>query len=198
MRSYALTSFICFVFIIGCTNPFDTRTPEEPDPDSTQPTSFNLQNDPNTILAKIQQTFEFKDSKSYKDCFATPAIIPGGFVFIPDQNEASRFSNWTVAEEERYFIDFTSKFDVTVQFDPQQPVPQPIAGTNDTLILDFNYTITAAADRFPPELYRGRSVMRILKTPQEIWFIYRWLDLQETDTGDSTWSTLKANYSVTR
>ena len=196
MKRQILISMICVSFIAGCANPFSTRTPEEPDLDSTQPTSFNLQNDPNTLLAKIQQTYEFKDSKSYKDCFANQAIVPGGFLFIPDQNEASRLANWTLEDEERYFTNLVNKFEVTFDFNPDEAVPQPIPGTSDTMLLEFDYTITASAERQQPERYQGRSIMRLLKTPQEIWFIYRWIDLQEVSVSDSTWSTLKANFRI--
>lgn len=196
MKRWAKISFLCIVFIAGCTNPFSTRTPEDPDLSSTQPTSFNLQNDPNTLLAKIQQTYEFKDSKSYKDCFANPSIHPDGFLFIPDQNEASRLTNWILDDEERYFTNLVNKFDVTFDFNPEEAVPQPIPGTSDTMLLEFDYTITASDDILGTERYEGRSVMRLLKTPQEIWFIYRWLDLQEASKSDSTWSTLKANFRI--
>ena len=196
MKKWAKILILYIVFIAGCTNPFSTRTPEDPDLSSTQPTSFNLQNDPNTLLAKIQQTYEFKDSKSYKDCFANPSVFPGGFLFIPDQNEASRLTNWILDDEERYFTNLVNKFDVVFDFNPEQAVPQPIPGTSDTMLLEFDYIITASDGILGTERYEGRSVMRLLKTPQEIWFIYRWLDLQEASKSDSTWSTLKANFRI--
>ena len=87
-------------------------------------------------------------------------------------------------------------FPLGLDFDPTKAVPQPVPGTTDTMLLEFDYTITATAIGNQPERYQGRSIMHLLKTSQEIWFIYRWIDLQQVNVSDSTWSTLKANFRI--
>lgn len=179
----------------ACANPFSTRSPENPESGSGQtPIDNTLQTNPNTILAKIAQTFRLKDSRSYLECFATETMIPGGFHFVPENDESARLSNWTVQDENNYFTNFTSIVQTaTIDFSNESP-PTPVRISQDTLQIDFNYLITAQF-RTNTERFQGRSIIRILKGSNQLWFIYEWEDLRlETDENPITWSTLKANF----
>lgn len=185
------------LWLLQCTNPFDTRTPEPPNLNSGQPLSDNtLQTDPNRILEKIRQSFELKDVRAYRAGFADEALSGVRFVFIPEDGEMHRLSDWRLEDEENYFNNLVSDNQVTIAFTPEQPVPTPVSNSPDTLQLDFEYRITTNQFRTNSRRYQGRSIMRIFRTSEELWYIFRWQDLRsgDTESADSTWSTLKANY----
>ena len=190
---------ICAAVVLHCTNPFSTRTPEEPDLGSGTGISDNsLQTDPNRILEKIQQSFEMKDSRAYRACFADVSLIGVGFSFIAEDTEMPRLTDWTLDDEELYFNNLISSATVDFAVIPENPIPTPVSNSPDTLQLDYEYIITARQLRANSERYKGRSIMRILKSSDELWYIYEWHDLRVSRDSqtDSTWSTLKANFRI--
>lgn len=177
-----------------CTNPFDTRTPEEPDPGG-QPTVGNgLQNTPNTVLTQIKLSFEEENSQLYQDCFADPLKIGATFMFLPEQDEATRLVNWTLDNEKQYFRNFINS-DELKKVELTYNTLSEIQVTVDTFKTEFTYEITAEfitkTDR-----YQGRSILGLLRAQSnQLWYIYEWVDLRlGPEQSDSTWSTLKANY----
>lgn len=197
MRNLTLTFAVAVCLLASCTNPFSTRTPEAPSGDTS--IDRNLQTDPNQVLTKIQQAFQQKDTQAYQDCFADSTLIGSRFVFTPEQNESYRLNNWEIADERNYFFNLVNAEElqtVDIQYPGSAAIPTPVTSSPDTLEIDFNYLITAEF-RTKTEMYQGRSILRILKSPEELWYVYEWLDLRNsTDISDSTWSTLKANYRI--
>ncbi len=196
-RSFFTLLVLLTALIMHCTNPFTTRTPEAPEGDNTL--SRNLQTDPNTILTKIQQSFQQRDTQNYFDCLADTVQFRNGFNFVPEQAEADRLNNWQREEERTYFFNLINADELDrLQVDIlEQTFPAPVTTSPDTLEMDFAYLITVKF-RTKTERYQGRSILKILKSTGELWFVYEWLDLQDTDgdVSDSTWSTLKANYRI--
>lgn len=198
MKRSLFTLFVLLTaLLMHCTNPFTTRTPEAPEGDNTL--SRNLQTDPNTILTKIQQSFQQRDTQNYFDCLADTVQSRSGFNFIPEQAEADRLNNWQREEERTYFFNLINTDELDrLQVDIlEQTFPAPVTTSPDTLEMDFTYLITVKF-RTKTERYQGRSILKILKSTGELWFVYEWLDLQGSDgnVSDSTWSTLKANYRI--
>lgn len=190
---------ICAAVVSRCTNPFSTRTPEEPDLGNGTGISDNsLQTDPNRVLEKIEQAFEMKDSRAYRACFADESFIGIGFSFIAEDTEMPRLTDWTLDDEERYFNNLVSSATVDFAVIPESPIPTPVSNSPDTLQLDYEYVISVTQLRASIERYKGRSIMRILKAPDELWYIYEWHDLRvsRASQSDSTWSTLKANFRI--
>ena len=193
-----ITTLAVMAFLFaGCTNPFSTRTPEAPSGDTS--IDRNLQTDPNQVLTKIQQAFQQKDTQAYQDCFADSTLTGSSFAFTPEQNESYRLNNWEITDERNYFFNLVNAEElqtVDIQYPGSPAIPTPVTSSPDTLEIDFNYLITAEF-RTKTEMYQGRSILRILKSPEELWYIYEWLDLRNSsDISDSTWSTLKANYRI--
>lgn len=197
MKKLTFGFAVAIYLLASCTNPFSTRTPEAPSGDTA--IDRNLQTDPNQVLTKIQQAFQQKDTQAYQDCFADSNLIGSSFVFTPEQNESYRLNNWEITDERNYFFNLVNAEalqTVDIQYPGSAAIPTPVTSSPDTLEIDFNYLITAEF-RTKTEMYQGRSILRILKSPEELWYIYEWLDLRNsTDISDSTWSTLKANYRI--
>ncbi len=181
---------------MACANPFSTRSPETPNL-GNDVSDNSLQTDPNRILEKIQQSFDLKDARSYRACFAEVALVGQAYLYISENSEAARLINWGVDDEENYFFNLTSDGDVVLQFTPEKPLPTPVSTSPDTLQLDFEYEIAVIFQQ-RAEHYRGRSVLKIFKAGDERWYIFEWRDLlkQSSTIADSSWSTLRANYRI--
>lgn len=190
---WIVISGILLSVCLSCTNPFNTRTPEEPASDEP-PTNTPLQNDPGTILDKIQLAFREKDIRLYSDCLADPSLVNASFIFLPEAQEISRFSNWTKADEINYFNNLVNN-DTLIQVKLEYNIETFKIIAQDTVQIDFSYSITAEF-RKKTESYQGRSILDILESSASLWYIFRWVDLRlDTDALiDGTWSTLKANY----
>ncbi len=196
VTKFTLFAIFCFGLFYACANPFSTRTPETPNL-GNDISDNSLQTDPNRMLEKIQQSFELKDARSYRACFAEAALVGQNYLYIAENSEAARLINWGVDDEENYFLNLTSEGDVVLQFSPENPLPTPVSTSPDTLQLDFEYEISAVF-QVRTEHYRGRSVLKIFKAADERWYIFEWRDLlkQGGTAADSSWSTLRANYRI--
>ena len=185
-----LLSLLCY-----CTNPFSTRSPEEPDPNAGQPTTGNnLQNTPDSVIAKIKLSFEQRNPQLYLDCLADPVRIGTFFVFFPEQDEAARLVNWMLSDEKQYFNNFVNSEDL-LKVELKDSVLSSFTTSLDTFRTEFIYKITAQF-RTKTDRYQGRSILGLLRASgDQLWYIYEWVDLRAGDeTSDSTWSTLKADY----
>ena len=189
---------IVLAFLLGtvfyCTNPFDTRAPEEPDPGEQPSVGSGLQNNPNTVMTKIQLSFEEENPQLYQDCFADPLKIGAVFMFLPEQDEAARLVNWTLDNEKQYFRNLVNSDGFEKAELTYTPLSE-IQVTVDTFKTEFTYEITVQF-KTETDRYQGRSILGLLRAQgDQLWYIYEWVDLRlGPDRSDSTWSTLKANY----
>ncbi len=184
--------------LMNCTNPFATRDAEQPDLGTGQTVNGkSLQTNPDSLLRKVEKSFQFRDPQSYKDCFADSLEVGTEFHFVPEKDEQFRFLNWTRDDEILYFTNFVNNQDIVsmaLMFTEQTPWTPINPSTQDTLQTSFTYLINVKF-RTKRERYQGRSILRILKSSAELWYIYQWEDFKlQTAMTDSTWSTLKANY----
>jgi len=187
---------IIFFLVCGCTNPFDTRDPRTPQiTNPIQPLS-NLQSNPDSLLRQLQYAFQEPNWNYYEALLVNPSVYPINFTFIPQQDAAYRLVGWNRQDELNYFrklITDKTKNDLILQiYNVQGPVQ--IGASQDTLLLQFYYQIEINL-KVRKEYYEGQGVFRIFRSPQSLWYIYFWEDLQlALGNADSTWSILKANY----
>ncbi len=187
---------IIFFLTWGCTNPFDTRDPRTPEiTNPIQPLS-NLQSNPDSLLRQLQYAFQEPNWNYYEALLVNPSVYPINFTFIPQQDAAYRLVGWSRQDELNYFrklITDKGKNDLILQiYNVQGPVQ--IGASQDTLLLQFYYQIEINL-KVRKEYYEGQGVFRIFRSPQSLWYIYFWEDLQlAPGNADSTWSILKANY----
>lgn len=188
--------FVYLIFLAGCTNPFSTREPDTPAL-STAPQAVNsLQNHPDSLFSKLKYAFKEKNVNFYLECIVDPARLNTGFTFIPHQNEMSRLLSWTRQDEYNYFNGMVND-ENTVSLDLQIYSIQDwtlTGASQDTMQSRFSYEITLKF-KTKKEVYKGRSIFKILRSSQSLWYVYYWEDLQlEANQAGGTWSTLKALY----
>ncbi|MCK4894852.1 MAG: hypothetical protein KAJ16_13385 [Calditrichia bacterium] len=187
---------IIFLFLVGCTNPFTTREPKPPDIiNPIQPIS-NLQTNPDSLLRQLQYAFQEPDWNYYDALMVDFSQFGINFIFVPQQDAAFRLQNWTRDDEINYFrklIKDRNRNDLLLQvYSIEGPVQ--IGASQDTLQIQFKYQIEIDMI-INKEYYQGQSIFRIFRSPQALWYIYLWEDLQiSADKTDSTWSILKATY----
>ena len=187
---------IIFLFLVGCTNPFTTREPKPPDIiNPIQPIS-NLQTNPDSLLRQLQYAFQEPDWNYYDALMVDFSQFGINFIFVPQQDAAFRLQNWTRDDEINYFrklIKDRNRNDLLLQvYSIEGPVQ--IGASQDTLQIQFKYQIEIDMI-VNKEYYQGQSIFRIFRSPQALWYIYLWEDLQiSADKTDSTWSILKATY----
>ncbi len=189
--------FIIFsLFLLSCTNPFSTREPQAPAFRSTPQPVNSLQNHPDSLLSKLKYAFQEKNINYYYDCLADSSLLHVEYSFVPQQNESYRLVGWTRQDEYNYFNRLIGNSDIEnliLQiYDRQDWVT--VSASQDTMQTRFSYEIEIDF-KLRKEYYRGQSIFKIVRSPQSLWYIYYWEDLKlGSDSADSTWSTLKANY----
>ncbi len=188
--------YIFLVFLVACTNPFTTRTPEKPTSSPGVKPANSLQTSPDSLFSKLKYAFRDRNVNYYLECLADVNTTHLPFTFVPQQNESYRLVAWTRQDEYNYFNRLISNKEldhITLQIYNLRPW-NTVGASQDTLQTRFNYEIKLDF-KTRREYYRGESVFKILRSDQSLWYIFYWEDLALTaDQADSTWSTLKANY----
>jgi hypothetical protein len=186
---------VLFFTFWNCTNPFSTRSPEEPNPTGNQQT-FNLQTDPDSLLSKLRQSFSTQDRTDYEECLASELQGGPGLVFIPENREVVRLADWDLADEGKYFqklIDTDDLQEIDISFYDKS---QWIITSADSQQIRFSYKITLKFIT-ETEMYQGRCLIKILRSSTSLWYIYYWEDFRlESNDQSDTWSTLKADYRI--
>jgi len=189
---YIFIGILAFVYL-SCTNPFSTRSPEDPDLGGGKPKS-QLQTDPDSLLSKLRSSFGLRDVTDYQECLADSFQVGKNFIFIPENREINRLSNWNLQDEANYFnklINSDGLEDINISFNT------PNAWTfisSDTQQIEFSYQIEVEFIT-KTEFYQGTSIIKILQSSSSLWYIFYWQDLKINSNDPSdTWSTLKADY----
>jgi hypothetical protein len=182
--------------LVGCTNPFSTREPEPPQINATPQAVNSLQNHPDSLFTKIKYAFKEKNVNYYLDCLSDPTRWNIQYTFIPHQHEITRLVAWNRQDEYNYFYGIIND-ENTISFDLQIFNIQDwtlVGASQDTMQSRFSYEIVLNFKN-KQEYYKGRSIFKIFRSPQSLWYIYYWEDLQlEASQTEGTWSTLKASY----
>ena len=194
MKKFILINFgLIFIIFFSCTNPFSTREPEKPDISGGGQPLNDLQTDPDSLISKLRKSFTSKNSTDYQDCLSDPALTGIVFVFVPESREITRFSNWSRQDEIFYFNNLINREElnnIEINFD----IGKRFQLSADTVETTLSYTIEL---QFRTETlnYQGQCILRTLRSPAALWYIYYWEDLRlsANDQSDS-WSTLKADY----
>lgn len=167
---------ICFiltaVFLLGCTNPFSTRTPEKP-ASNQQPQAVNsLQTNPDSLLAKMQYAFRDKNVNYYLECLADADIVQTRFVFVPQQNESYRLNAWSRQDEYNYFNRLTNNNAIqTIILQIFNVRDWTLIGAGqDTMQTRFDYEIELNF-KTRREYYRGQSIFKIVRSAQSLWYV---------------------------
>lgn len=192
-----------FIFVVltvavlssKCSNPFGTREPEEPITSQSnwiQPTS------PNYVLVNLQNAWVEKNNSNYLRCLADTSVSTLSFKFIADPAAINAnpglFQRWGKEYEANYLnqmYSFLPKDSTTsVTFNRlEEATFQDSVTLLQTYVLTFNEKCEAGQCMRQLE---GQAEFRLLRTEDDLWYIYRWSDFSTGDKG--TWSDLKARF----
>lgn len=188
--SLCLLLFCCF-----CESPFATREPEKP---VSKQSSWIQPTSPNYVMANLRNAVLEKNISNYLRCLADTSNSPKSFRFIADpaivNQNPGLFDNWNKENELIYLNqlmlylpkDSSSVFTIiSSREDTYQ----------DSVILIQEYSLEMrykCDDQDCPRDMQGQAEFRLVRTPEDLWYIHRWSDIA---TGDEpSWSSLKAKF----
>ena len=169
---------------------FEARTPNPPDDNDNifvPPTSADI------VIENLFNAINNKNVDNYCNCFLD------SFLFIPSAeanlNYPGLFDFWQKINERKYFSSITNtlgqsnsiKFELTnIQYETQ---------SSDSVILFADYSINIELSDMFDTKYSGILSFTIIPIQNGIWTISRWIDFQNEDATDKTFSELKALFS---
>ncbi len=180
----------------GCDNPFATR---EPEPPSTIQSSWIQPTSPKIVLANLKNALEEKNKSNYLRCLADTSVSKKEFVFVADPAVLAAnpgvFGRWNKEAESNYINQLYSYLPkdsvITVKFTTFQEDDTP----QDSFITQQNYTLKMhdrCDDDNCVQVLTGQSEFRMIRTEDDLWYIFRWTDASVSDS--LTWSDHKARF----
>ena len=178
-----------------CESPFATREPEKP---VSKQSSWVQPTSPNYVMANLQNAILEKNISNYLRCLADTSNSSKSFRYTADPAVVNKspglFDNWNKENELIYLNqlmlylpkDSSSVFTIiSSREDTYQ----------DSVILIQEYDLKVhfeCQDQDCPREMEGQAEFRLVRTPEDLWYIHRWRD---NATGDKpTWSSLKAKF----
>lgn len=189
--------FIFFLLLFACENPFATRNPEPPKGDQSnwiQPSS------PEYVIYNLRSAVEEKNISNYMRCLADTSNSSMDFRYEAEpsvaNNNPSLFAAWNKTAEFNFFNQWLA-------FVPQDSgVDLSFSKLKentfqDSVILLQEYTLDTYYQCNDDSCFfhmEGQSELHLLRTQEDLWYIYKWRDIS---TGSSpTWSHLRAKFGI--
>ncbi len=187
-----------FAFIAACIalascGLFEVRnvqTPNQPRSTFIQPTS------PDLVISNLNFAIAEKNVENYMKCFVDSAFSPRRFAFFPDAvsfNSYPVFRTWNLSSERLYYtnlVNLTNENSSSNLFLSEIMITSGI----DSAVVDSDYILVYDHNR-TSIAKTSRGKLRFIMSPDDrsLWSIHAWYDFIE-QTGDTTWSNLKANF----
>jgi len=191
----ALMACLCLVLAVACS----TRTPEPP---TGTRLTFQPPTSPNIVVDNFRNSIIEKNTENFILCLSDATSRSRyAYSFEPSAEVAARygtlFLRWSPQAERQAFLSLISRL-------PQEQAPSldltsfstAFSSPDSTVyvmeyILRVNHGITAI-----PQSLAGTMVLTITPEASGLWSISSWRDAKRpTDTTESTWSLLKAQFS---
>ncbi|MBD3224835.1 MAG: hypothetical protein GF313_08905 [Caldithrix sp.] len=193
-------AYILLLLVISCTNPFATRSPEEPE--NTDNAIYDQAIDPEITITNFSRAIEQKNLFQYMQCFVpTDQQEIHQFTYRPEPFYENDFVNrWTLDDERNFFVQLTGSgnqnyprmrfsFLDTLSLRPINPTA--VDDSVETQSMNYELEIDFSADS--STTFRGTSIFRLFRSNQapELWHIYYWQDNAINENFQSTWTFLK-------
>jgi len=195
-RSFIFAAFAAIILCIVCENPFATR---EPEPPKTSQSNWIQPTSPSYVLANLKNAIFEKNKSNYMRCLADTSVSNHKFKFIADpaviNANPGLFTHWGREEEANYLNQLYNRLpkDSTMSV-----VFQRLEETTfqDSVILLQTYKLVfdekCQAGEQCMRYMEGQAEFRLLRTEDDVWYIYRWSDFSTSDS--LTWSDIKARF----
>jgi len=176
---------------VGC-DLFSTREPEPPEAG----VGTWLQPDtPDRVVENVRNSIAEMNSGNYLRSLATD------FTFEPSQTARARESElwqgWSRADEETYFSRLVASSAFSSGHDLQLLDKTENILSDVLYILDANYILTVKHSRTTEDIpteFQGRLVWEIEKSDEGLWYLKRWVDVDQESQAVASWSELKASF----
>ena len=122
-------------------------------------------------------------------CFVDTTLLP--FVFEPSPEEQSKFTQWNLEAEQRYFQNMGASLNGTMSFIDSVSNKIISSGPPSTAAYFMSYVLYVPhGEGSAPRTVHGNMELYMVEDSLHRWSIYRWVD--KKIAADSTWSYLKA------
>jgi hypothetical protein len=181
------------LFLLGCENPFATRSAEPP---SIRRGTWEDPSFYDAVLRNLQNSYNEQIIDNFTDS------ISEGFLFIPDPEDDVEypgvFDDWGFEEERdvtrSIFFSGTGSFIHLALLDTTMEVSFYASG--DTVRAEVIYDLSVDQDKVAaPKHMVGRVVFYVSERAGGIWEIYRWEDSKADFPDSSSWGELKAVFA---
>ena len=195
--SKLFAKLLLMVFLVnsGCENPFATREPEAPvkiQSSWIQPTS------PSYVMINLKNAISEKNTTNYLRCLSDTSSAVKSFAFIPEPAVANAnpglFTRWGKDAESNYLNQLSTYLpkDSTASVDFER-LKETIFQDSVVLLQSYQLKVEYKCDESScPRVWRGQAEFRLIRTEEDIWYIYKWSDYSTGD--DLSWSSLKAAF----
>jgi len=179
--------------LAGC-GLFDTRDPQPP----SESNCFSVpQTRPAMVITNLQTAVSQKCVDTYAACFSGGTAGERPLVFVPSaearEQYASVMSTWSITDEQAYFRNLAAR-GVVNGFANLLLVARDSVVSPDSVVYSFDYTFTFQhTEPGFPVTARGNMQLSLAPDGNNVWRVYRWVDLKTTD--DVTWSVFKGKFS---
>jgi hypothetical protein len=184
---------VSLIFLVGSCGLFDTRSVEPPsDPRS----NYSPPTSPDIVLTNLQFAIAEKNLNNYISCFSDSVLTGKVFHFVADLSTNAQYpilSNWNFQQEKIYYTNLISQTDIQSSSNLFLSNPQAIT-TPDSVIYDADYVLVYFHnDPSVAKNFNGKLRFTMFQDSRNLWSITRWQDFKN-DSGDTTWSELKAAF----
>jgi hypothetical protein len=180
------------VGLLGACDVFSTRDPEPPEAG----VGTWLQPDtPDRVVQNVQNAIAEMNSGNYLRSLADD------FTFEPSQaalaRESALWQGWSRADEETYFSRLVASAAFSSGHDLQLLDQTENVLTDQRYIFDANYILTVRHSRTAEEIpteFQGRLIWEINESDEGLWYLQRWVDVDQEGQAQASWSELKASF----
>lgn len=184
-----MKTFLPFLMVLvvtaGC-NWFDLRDPEEP---SQRRSSFQEPFQPEFVLDNLRFAYSEANTENFRKCLGPE----GDYQFIPSPEFQSSIPVLSREDEGVVFAnqmrDLLPQETMTVTF--INAAFQPTQIDSVEWVADYRLFIPRSSTDYPSNI-DGRMVLNFRKSPEGLWYIYRWRDYSVLN--NYCWSQLKLRF----
>ncbi|NUQ82343.1 MAG: hypothetical protein HUU10_12095 [Bacteroidetes bacterium] len=182
---YLTGSLVVLLLLTGC-DWFDLRDPEEP---SQRRSSFQEPFQPEFVLDNLRFAFSEANPENFRKCLGSD----GDYQFIPSPEFQSSIPPLTREDEIVVFTnqmrDLLPQETMTVTF--INAAFQPTQIDSVEWVADYRLFIPRSSTDYPSNI-DGKMVLNLRKSPEGLWYIYRWRDFSVLN--NFCWSQLKLRF----
>ena len=184
------------IIIAGCTNPFAVRGPELPNPTDISDT-YERPTLSETVLSNLRFALLQENISNYEKCFVDANNSSNyQYKFLHDQRiEGGLLMDWKLNDEFQYLsniINGDSLKSISLTYLDSLSY-KSISTFPDSVWTSFDYELVVVFT-YSSYLYKGQSIIKLVKDINSLWSIYYWEDRPSVDNYLNTWSLLKLKF----